>query len=189
VAFSALQRFEKLGFETREVEVPPTRALVDGWASVTAVECAMAHAGTFPSRADDYGPELRALIELGASVSGADYARMEIERASFKHRLEDLFDTIDLLLLPALTTLPPHVEGAIAGNPAQGDGAGNLLQFTAPFDFSGSPTLSLPGGFTQDGIPIGFQLVARHVDEALLCRAGYAYQGVTDWHQRRPPIA
>ncbi len=189
VAFSALQRFEQLGFETREVEVPPTRALVDGWASVTAVECAIAHADTFPSRADEYGPELRALIELGARVSGADYARMEIERASFKRKLEELFDTIDLLLLPALTTLPPHVEGAIAGNPAQGDAAGNLLQFTAPFDFSGSPTLSLPGGFTQDGIPLGFQLVARHVDEALLCRAGYAYQGVTDWHQRRPPIA
>ncbi len=189
VAFSALQRFEQLGFETREVEVPPTRALLDGWASVTAVECAMAHADTFPSRADEYGPELRALIELGPRVSGADYAGMEIERASFKRGLEELFETIDLLLLPALTTLPPNADGAIAGNPAQGDGVGNMLQFTAPFDFSGSPTLSLPGGFTQAGIPLGFQLVARHVDEALLCRAGYAYQGVTDWHERRPPVS
>ena len=189
VVLSALQSFGELGVETREIVVPPTRALMDGWASVAAVECAMAHADTFPSRADDYGPELRALIELASRVSGADYARMEIERAVFKRGLEDLFDTIDLLILPALPSLPPLAATAIAGNPAQGDGAGNLLQFTAPFDFSGSPTLSLPGGFTQDGLPLGFQLVGRHVDEALLCRAGHAYQGVTSWHEQRPPEA
>ncbi len=189
VVLSALQRFEELGLKTREVEVPSTRALMDGWVSVTAVECAMAHADTFPSRADEYGPELRALIELAPRVSGADYARMEIERAVFKRGLEDLFDTIDLLLLPSLPSLPPLATRAISGNPAQGDGAGNLLQFTAPFDFSGSPTLSLPGGFTQNGIPLGFQLVGRHLDEALLCRAGHAYQGITDWHERRPPVS
>jgi len=64
----------------------------------------------------------------------------------------------------------------------------NLLQFTAPFDFSGHPTITLPGGFNDDGLPIAFQLVARDLDEAVLCRAGYAYQSTTDWHKRRPAL-
>ncbi|MEE9281645.1 MAG: amidase [Myxococcota bacterium] len=187
VAFGALQRFEELGAEVHEVKLPSADALLDGWARVTAVECAMAHAETFPSRADEYGPELRALLELAPRVSGIDYARMEVERTGFRRRLADLFDRVDLLLVPAMPTPAPLAADAIAGNPAQGEDVGNLLQFTAPFDFSGSPTLSLPGGFTPDGVPLGFQLVGRHLDEAGLLRAGHAYQGITDWHERRPP--
>jgi amidase len=62
------------------------------------------------------------------------------------------------------------------------------LRFTAPFDMSGSPTITVPGGFTASGMPIGFQLVGRHFDEALVLRAGHAFQGATDWHTRRPPV-
>jgi len=62
------------------------------------------------------------------------------------------------------------------------------LRFTAPFDMSGHPTLTLPGGKTADGLPVGFQIVARHMEEALILRASYAFQQATDWHRRRPPI-
>lgn len=62
------------------------------------------------------------------------------------------------------------------------------MRFTAPFDMSGSPSLTLPGGATAEGLPVGFQLIGRHFDEALLLRAGYAYQQATDWHRRRPPL-
>ncbi len=187
-ALAALEVFRGHGAEIREVEVPPIEALLDGWVATTAVECAMAHAATFPSRADEYGPQLRGLLELAPQVSGADYARIEVERARFKSALGDVFEGVDLILVPAMPTPPPTAADAIAGNPAQGEDIGNLLQFTAPFDFSGSPTISLPGGFTPDGLPLGFQLIGAHLSEALLCRAGHAYQGATDWHERRPPL-
>jgi len=67
-------------------------------------------------------------------------------------------------------------------------GIDDALRFTAPFDMSGSPTITLPGGCTPAGLPIGFQLVGRHLDEALLVRAGHAYQGATDWHRRHPAL-
>jgi amidase len=53
---------------------------------------------------------------------------------------------------------------------------------------SGHPTLTLPGGKIANGLPVGFQIVARHMEEALVLRAGYAFQQATDWHKRRPPI-
>jgi amidase len=63
------------------------------------------------------------------------------------------------------------------------------LRFTAPFDMSGHPTLTLPGGRTKDGLPVGFQIVGRPMEEALILRAGYAFQQTTSWHRRRPPIS
>ncbi|UCE32300.1 MAG: Asp-tRNA(Asn)/Glu-tRNA(Gln) amidotransferase GatCAB subunit A, partial [Burkholderiales bacterium] len=63
-----------------------------------------------------------------------------------------------------------------------------LIRFTAPFDMSGSPTITLPSGFTARGTPVAVQFVARHLDEALLTRAGRAFQRGTDWHRRRPRL-
>jgi amidase len=62
-----------------------------------------------------------------------------------------------------------------------------ILRFTAPFDFSGSPTITLPSGVDRLGIPLSLQFIGRHVSEDLLCRAGHAFQQVTDWHTRHPP--
>ena len=63
-----------------------------------------------------------------------------------------------------------------------------LLRFTAPYDFNGAPTLSMPCGINREGLPLSLQLVAHHLDEALLCRVGHAYEQATEWHTKRPPI-
>ncbi|SKX01670.1 amidase, AmiD [Mycobacteroides abscessus subsp. massiliense] len=68
------------------------------------------------------------------------------------------------------------------------EGTALLWRFTEPFNMSGNPTITLPGGFTSGGLPLTFQLVARPLDEALLVRAGHAYQEATDWHRRHPPL-
>jgi amidase len=63
-----------------------------------------------------------------------------------------------------------------------------LMKFTTPFNVAGVPTISLPGGFTQDGLPVGIQLIGRRLEEPMLCRAGHAFQSVTSFHTRRAPI-
>ena len=62
------------------------------------------------------------------------------------------------------------------------------LRFTAPFDMSGHPTLTVPGGMTADGVPVGFQIVGHAFDEAGILAGGHAYQQATDWHLKRPPL-
>ena len=85
---------------------------------------------------------------------------------------------------------PPAGPGvAVAAGLAYGALGTEILRFTAPFDFSGSPTISVPCGFTADGMPVGLQLVGRHLDEPLLCRAGHAYEQATPWHERHPSLA
>jgi amidase len=60
--------------------------------------------------------------------------------------------------------------------------------FTAPFDVCGYPTITLPCGQSSEGIPMGLQFVGGPFAEALLCRAGGAYQSVTAFHRRRPDL-
>ena len=60
--------------------------------------------------------------------------------------------------------------------------------FTIPVNLAGLPGVSIPGGFTQTGLPIGLQLIGRAFDEATLLRAAHAYQQVTTWHTRKPSL-
>lgn len=63
-----------------------------------------------------------------------------------------------------------------------------LLRYTCPFNMTGSPTITLPAGFTESGTPLAFQFVAPHFREDLLVRAGWTYQQATDWHRQHPQL-
>jgi amidase len=177
-----------LGANVVETTMPSNiLAMSKDWAKFCAVETAVAHEKTYPSRKSEYGPVLADLIEMGGNVGVLELMKIYHARLVFQGQLRKLFQDVDLLLVP----VHPF------GNPSAGqldevfkrpNGIDDVLRFTAPFDMSGSPSITLPGGFDSKGLPIGFQLVGRHLDEALLIRAGHAYQGATDWHRRHPPI-
>jgi amidase len=179
--------FARLGAEIVEVELPPTDQVMGAWLSVMAVEVAEAHAEVFATKADEYGAELRDAIELGLRTDGRSVARAWKERAAFTRRLAGCFDRVDAILLPV-------IPGLFAANTNLGDVAANpavagAVRFASPFNLSGSPSLTMSGGFDSDGAPIGFQMVGRDRDEALLMALGTAYQNATDWHERHPVLA
>ena len=93
-----------------------------------------------------------------------------------------------MLVLPAMNTSPPTVEMQAQRST---DLAARIarVRLTCPFDMSGSPSLTLPGGFTGNGLPLGFQIIGPDFDEALVLRAGFAFQQTTTWHKQPPPIA
>ena len=176
-----------LGASVVPVTVPSVDWIVAEWVTLCAVEAAVAHEATFPSRADRYGPVLRGLLERGRSVDGLTISKIWTERLNFTGALARLMNDIDLLLVPAMNRAA-QTWAAMDASGREPREIAARLRFTAPFDMSGSPTITLPGGFTASGMPIGFQLVGRHFDEALVLRAGHAFQGATDWHTKRPPV-
>ena len=186
--FAALRVLEGLGARTVPVSLPPLDDLLRAWRPVTAVEAAIAHERTFPSRADAYGPALRELLEEGARVLAVDYARAEAQRRRFRGELAERFEQVDLIACPSFMLPAPPLE-LMAGAADAGADLSGVMRFTAPFDFSGSPTLSLPCGFDDAGLPLSLQLIARDLEESLLLRAGHAYEGATDWHERHPPLS
>jgi amidase len=175
-----------LGARIREVKFPPTDKLVRGWIPFCSVETAIAHKDTYPAKAAEYGPDLAALIDQGRQLSAMELGEIYHERLAFSGALKALFEEVDLLLIPTMPVPVPSLS-RMAEYGQDPTVLMRILRFTAPFDFSGSPTITLPNGIDANGIPLSMQLVGRHVSEDLLCRAGHAFQQVTDWHTRRPP--
>ncbi len=183
----AIDAFEKLGAQIETVVFPAPERGVEDWVPLCAVETALAHASTFPARRDEYGPSLTALIELGAQMSATDYQRLLSRRSDLRGRVDALFGDIDLMLAPvaALAGVTTDQMSMLGDDPQL---FSDMMRYTTPFDLTGHPTITLPGGRTATGAPVGFQLVAGHLREDLLVRAGWAYQRVTAWHRRRPDL-
>jgi amidase len=176
-----------LGAEIVEVVSPDPRAVIDGWMLHCGIETAIAHEATYPSRAEEYGPMLRWLIELGRSASFSDYQKLILARNAYRGELDLLFTEIDLFLVPVHPIAAPTIA-RISGVGSDPDISTQIVRYAAPFDMSGHPTITLPCQFNSDGVPIAFQLVSAHLREDLLCRGGVAFQEKTDWHRRHPTL-
>jgi amidase len=187
-AFSAAAAtLEDAGATRVDVILPALDEAALKWLPMCGVEAAVAHEQTFPSRRAEYGAEFAALLDLGRSLSAPDLARLQLLRARIKGELDQLLASVDLLLLPVMGVAAPSLAAMrSAGRTPETIAA--RLRYTAPFDMSGHPTLTLPGGLTADGVPAGFQIVGRAFGEAAILAAGHAYQQDTDWHLKRPPL-
>ena len=179
---------EGLGAEIIEVRVPDMDDYVAAWNVLCSTEAAVAHRATYPSRRDDYGPWFRGWLDLGASKTGVDYAGANNVRAACNGLLRNVFENIDVLACPSMTTPPGRVNPEELYGPMGDRDSLVWGRFTVPFDFNGAPTLSLPCGLNSDGLPLSLQFVGKHLGEALLCRLGHAYEQATQWHNLRPNV-
>jgi amidase len=184
---AAIATLEALGAKVRPVTFPPHPAM-EGFAMMTS-EIVVSHEETFPSRADDYGPRLRGMLESGQPITGAMVVKANLARLRFNGQLARLFADIDILAMPTLPWgAPTWEEIEVMANDMQAMITG-LMRYTVPFDLSGSPTLSVPCGVDGRGLPLSLQLVGRHLEESVICRAGHAFQGVTAFHTQHPVLA
>jgi amidase len=182
---AAADVLRSIGATLVDIDFPDSTAVLESWVEFCGYETALVHAGTYPSRRDEYGPALTGLIEIGRGVSPQRIAEIAVERDRFKGRLARVFRQVDLVLVPGLFLAGPSLERLALSDPKE---VTTLLKYTAPFDMSGSPTITLPCGFSDKGIPVAFQLVGPHLSEDVLLCAGHAFQQATDWHTKHPPV-
>ena len=186
--FEAADRLAELGAEIVDLKVDGLTDVSDYWLVTAAVDALIGHKNFFPARANDYGPVFRSLLEYGAAVSAEDYAKGQKLRQSTAAVLAAMFTEVDTMLCPAAPNPPMPQADFPPQQVAPPQDIPLLVRFAAPFNFAGSPSLTLPNGFTDDGLPLAMQFIGRHGDEATLIRAAAAYESVTDWHRRRPAL-
>jgi len=187
-----------LGAEIVEFTLPPMNEALTAWLFLGSAEIATAHAETYPSKKDQYGAALADSIETGRNVSGREVAHAWKTRLAFTRRLEGCFEAggetcpaaapegLDAILAPVIPEL--FKANTNLGDIASTPGAAIAMRFTSPFNLTGSPSLTMPGGFDAEGAPIGFQLVGAHRAESKLLALGSAFQAATDWHTRHPAL-
>ena len=161
--------------------------MADAWTVLTAAAAAASHEETYPARAEQYGRLLRGFLDAGRAFAGIEVVKAEAVRLELRGRMAALFEEVDLLLLPPGPWSHIGLEGF--GRTIADPAASNrVLACTAPFNLSGHPALTLPGGLSPSGLPVAVQLAGPHLAEGLLLRVGHALQQRTDWHARRPPL-
>jgi len=178
----ALDAFVELGAEVVEVTLPGSYVeLVQGWGITCAVECARAHHAYYPARKAEYGKVLAELIDLGINASQQDYDALERVRSQFRTDLDGLLEHVNVFIAPCMPRLTPTVEEMNVAV-ASADSRADFITFTAPFDYSGHPTITLPAGLADSGLPKSFQLVGRALGEPTLIHAGSAYEEALGFH-------
>jgi len=181
----ALEVFRSLGAVIVPLRFPPTVQVVEDWFAVCGVQTARAHGGTYPGAADQYGPALRELIELGRGLSGTQYQELLLRRADFKGRAVAALAPVDAMIVPGLPFVAPPAADMVRMDAAT---VARVHRYTVPFTMSQLPTLTMPGGFSADGLPAAIQLVAGEFGEVALVRLGAAFQRVTPWADRHPDL-
>ena len=184
---AGIKVLEGLGAEVVQVRMPETPEFLSAWGILCQAEAAAAHRETYPSRGEEYGPWFRGWLERGAAVTGARYAEANQKRLACNGLLAEVFDGIDALVCPSMTTTAGPVKPEELYGP-MGEDDWTWGQFTIPFDFNGAPTISLPCGLDGDGLPLSIQFVGKHLSEPLLCRMGHAFEGATTWKNLHPEV-
>jgi len=187
VLAEAVEVVRGLGAEIVEITAPDVDQAVVDWGLICAVEAAVAHRTTYPKRRTDYGPVLASVLDHGRAVSALDLHAAQLRRRTLGHSFQVMFEKIDLLLAPVQPFAPLSLE-RIRTLGEQPELILKLQRYTAPFNLTGAPTVTLPGGFAPDGVPIGVQFIASHLQEPLLLRVGAAFQSATAWHRRHPML-
>ena len=141
------------------------------------------------TRSQGFGTEVKRRIMLGtyalsAGYYDAYYLKAQKVRTLIKRDFEKVFETCDAIVTPTSPT-PAFKMGERLTDPLT-----MYLSdiYTISANLAGIPAVSVPCGFTQEGLPVGLQIIGKAFDEATILSLGHAYQEATDWHKRRPPL-
>src|ERR1043165_1464402 len=175
--------FASLGCEVQEVNVDWLRDAALANRTMTQSDGAAVHRDRLQERPDWFGEDVRRRLEDGAKTSSTDYILARRTQTEIKKKFEHFFEAYDFLITPTTPIAAPTIEGHDAV-----EQAGRLTRFTSPFNLAGLPALSLPCGFTKEGLPIGLQIVSRAWADAKVLNLGSAFEQATEWHGQFPKI-
>lgn len=147
---------------------------------ILRAEAAAYHSQWLKMRSEDYGKDVITRLQNGQRVTAEEYILARRRQSYVRRELKQYFQDVEFVITPTTRVPAPHI-GTDPVTMAQ-----HLTAFTAPFDVTGFPAISLPCGFTHEGLPIGLQIIGRAWDEARILQVAHQYQRVTDWHTRIP---
>jgi aspartyl-tRNA(Asn)/glutamyl-tRNA(Gln) amidotransferase subunit A len=182
----AVEAFEELG---HSVELISDRFpnVTKGWSKLMNLDTYALVRKTLEKNRDDMGRSFAASIDQAKSITVHELIEAQELRADLNKTLWDLFDKYDLLVTP---TMPTEAFGAKGPPPSEINGQPiniiDAVAFTFPFNFSGHPAASVRAGFSNNGLPVGLQIVGPRQREDLVLQASLAFEQVRPWNDNWP---
>ena len=174
---AALAMIGRLTAKTMDVKLPPP-APESG--VIMQAEAFTYHQPWITKTPELYDTPVRTAIQSGANVKVEVYANALRELARSRRDIRKVFDDLDLLVFPTMADPPFKIEVGLTSNVS--------ARNTLPFDVYGIPVISIPCGFTSDGLPIGLQIAGAPWAEPTVLSLAHAYERATEWHKRHPML-
>ena len=187
---AALKLLEAAGAEVVEVDIKNIHGNISAQLTIESAEPSTYHQRWLRERPDDYGADVRTLLEVGEMLLATHYLQAQRYRTLLRNEFLEAFDKVDIFLCPTLpfAATPVGAMTVVIENGIEEDMLSAIMQYTGVPSLTGLPALAVPCGFDPDGLPVGMQLIGKPFDEATLFRVGAAYQALTDFHHKAPPI-
>lgn len=186
-----VKKLESIGFRTHEMKLENSELIYNSWATIRRAEAAAVHQKWIEERPQDYGEDVRRMLEIGTKFTAVQYIKAQMDR---KTVLEDFLRVLagaDVLVTPTtIIPAPPIDEATVTVAGKTMDVYSSLSKLTIAFNITGLPTMSLPVGFTSSGLPVGAQITGKPLHESDVLQASYAYEtseGLQD--KFTPPLA
>ncbi|MBI4287864.1 MAG: Asp-tRNA(Asn)/Glu-tRNA(Gln) amidotransferase subunit GatA [Chloroflexi bacterium] len=185
----AVKVLEGLGANVSEVSIGSLDNARLALRTIVSSEAGSVHEDWLRTRPADYGPDVRARLEVSRLILAADYLRAQRVRNLVRRDFANVLGRVDVLVIP---TTPITAVKIGERSLTVGDRVVDLMTGTggntSPINLTGLPALSVPCGFSKAGLPIGLQIVGRAFAEGTVLRAGWAYEASTEWHKKRPAL-
>ena len=178
----AVSVLEELGAHVEEVTLPSLDYVRAANSVIMVSEAFAYHEPNLKTRPQEFGQIVRGRFRIGGLMSASDYLQAQRVRTWARRDFAEVMQTVDFLVTPTMTQPAPAFEGYDPISTARGK------SFTAPFNVTGLPAISVPCGFTEDGLPIGMQIAGKPFDEPGVIQAAYTYQQYAGWHEVKPTI-
>jgi aspartyl-tRNA(Asn)/glutamyl-tRNA(Gln) amidotransferase subunit A len=186
---SAIEVLRNLGGEIRYVSVPDLgEPALTAHGQIMWPEAAYCHREWYPSRLSDYTEFSQHRFAEARTVPAIDYLQGLEERRRIRSAVADVQRKIDLLVLPTAPMAATPLESMEPGADERLTELAALGTYNSPFDLTGQPAITVPCGFSREGLPVGLQIVGRDREDETVIRAAMGFQSGTDWHLCHPAV-
>ncbi len=189
LADAAIRDMEKRGATVREVFLPSLKPSLDAATDISMAEALHVHqsAGYFPARANDYGEEVGLRIAAGEKISAIRFLSGFDVRKRLLAEFAAAFQEVDAIVAPSLPVAAPLIgQESLKIDGQEIATRAAIVGHSRPANFTGLPAISVPCGFTREGLPVGLQLIGRAFEESALLRMAHSYEIANDWAARHP---
>ena len=188
VMAEALSVFDDHGAVMIDIDLPFAEPASEVWTILALAEAYAVHERSLADHGAAYSPDVRARLELGRDLTARDVIRADRQATEINRQMAAIMAKVDLLVTPTTPIPAPFIEtGSLDYDGQVIDGHQALGRFTRLAALTGQPALSLPAGFSADGLPIGLQLIGDWFRDDRLLAAAAGFEAATPWARRRPP--
>lgn len=173
----AIDIFKSLGAETCKIDIPDAEQTSDAHRLTLKSEAYAVNEKIIQENQRQMDSEVKERFLTGEDVKAYEYAQTQHLKQTVIHQLYDVYQDVDVILTPTLSTLPIKIrQRDVSINGLREHSIAFLNRLTGPMDLIGFPSLSIPCGISSQGTPIGLQMIGKPLDEANLYRFGYVFE-------------